>query len=171
VVISYEMVHDTRVIPLDGRAHIGSNIKQYIGDSRGHFEGDTLVVETTNFTNKTAVNGAPHTEKLTLTEWFTRIDPQMIDYRFRIEDPDTFAAPFTMRLTITEQPGYQLYEYSCHEGNTAVGQALSGERAYEKQVAEAKAKGLPIPPRTTGMEVYSGAPVEGRQPVREVGFK
>jgi hypothetical protein len=171
VVISYEMVHDTRVIPLDGRPHAGANIKQYIGDSRGHFEGDTLVVETTNFTSKTAVNGAPHSEKLKLTEWFTRIDPQMIDYRFRVDDPDTFAAPFTMRLTITGQPGYQLYEYSCHEGNTAVGQALSGERAYEKQVAEAKAKGLPIPPRTTGMEVYSGAPVEGRQPVREIGFK
>ena len=171
VVISYEMVHDTRVIPLDGRSRIGSSIKQYIGDSRGHFEGDTLVVETTNFTSKTAVNGAPHSEKLKLTEWFTRIDRQMIDYRFRVDDPDTFSAPFTMRLTITEQPGYQLYEYSCHEGNTAVGQALSGERAYEKQVAEAKAKGLPIPPRTTGMEVYSGAPVEGRQPVREIGFK
>jgi len=171
VVISYEMVHDTRVIPLDGRPRIGSNITQYIGDSRGHFEGDTLVVETTNFTNKTAVNGAPHSGKLKLTEWFTRIDPQMIDYRFRVDDPDTFATPFTMRLTITEQPGYQLYEYSCHEGNTAVGQALSGERAYEKQVAEAKAKGLPIPPRTTGMEVYSGAPVEGRQPIREIGFK
>jgi hypothetical protein len=171
VVISYEMVHDTRVIPLDGRPRIGANIKQYIGDSRGHWEGDTLVVETMNFTNKTAVGGAPHTDKLKLTEWFTRIDPQMIDYRFRVEDPDTFAAPFTMRMTITEQPGYQVYEYSCHEGNTAVGQALSGERAYEKQVAEAKAKGLPIPPRTTGMEVYSGAPVEGRQPVREIGFK
>ena len=201
VVISYEMVHDTRVIPLDpstlrepegrpeqgrgttssgsprseprgdGRRHIGAGIKQYIGDARGHFEGDTLVVETTNFTNKTAVNGAPHSEKLKLTEWFTRIDPEMIDYRFRVEDPDTFTAPFTMRLTITGQPGYELYEYSCHEGNTAVGQALSGERAYEKQVAEARAKGLPIPPRTTGMEVYSGAPVEGRQPVREIGFK
>ena len=171
VVISYEMVHDTRVIPLDGRPRIGSNIKQYIGDSRGRWEGETLVVETTNFTTKTAVGGAPHSDKLKLTEWFTRIDPQMIDYRFRVEDPDTFAAPFTMRMTITEQPGYQVYEYSCHEGNTAVGQALSGERAYEKQVAEAKAKGLPIPPRTTGMEVYSGAPVEGRQPVREIGFK
>ena len=171
VVISYEMVHDTRVIPLDGRPRIGGNIKQYIGDARGHWEGDTLVVETTNFTNKTAVGGAPHTDKMKLTEWFTRIDPQMIDYRFRVEDPETFAAPFTMRLTITEQPGYQVYEYSCHEGNTAVGQALSGERAYEKQVAEAKAKGLPIPPRTTGMEVYSGAAVEGRQPVREIGFK
>jgi hypothetical protein len=171
VVISYEMVHDTRVIPLDGRPRIGANITQYIGDSRGHWEGDTLVVETMNFTNKTAVGAAPHSDKLKLTEWFTRIDPQMIDYRFRVEDPDTFAAPFTMRMTITEQPGYQVYEYSCHEGNTAVGQALSGERAYEKQVAEAKAKGLPIPPRTTGMEVYSGAPVEGRQPVREIGFK
>src|SRR6187399_458799 len=100
VVISYEMVHDTRVIPLDGRPRIGSNITQYIGDSRGHFEGDTLVVETTNFTNKTAVNGAPHSGKLKLTEWFTRIDPQMIDYRFRVDDPDTFATPFTMRLTI-----------------------------------------------------------------------
>ena len=171
VVISYEMVHDTRMIPLDGRPRIGAEIKQYIGDSRGHWDGDTLVVETANFTSKTAVNGAPHTEKLTLTEWFTRIDPQMIDYRFRVEDPATFAAPFTMRMTITGQPGYQVYEYSCHEGNTAVGQALSGERAYEKQVADAKAKGLPIPSRTTGMEVYSGAAVEGRQPVREIGFK
>jgi hypothetical protein len=177
VVISYEMVHDTRVIPLDSPAgspshpHVGASIRQYIGDSRGHWEGDTLVVETTNFTNKTAINGAPHSEKLKLTEWFTRIDPEMIDYRFRVDDPETFTAPFTMRMTITEQPGYQLYEYSCHEGNTAVGQALSGERAYERQVEEAKAKGLPIPPRTTGMEVYSGAPVEGRQPVREIGFK
>ena len=171
VVISYEMVHDTRVIPLDTRPRLGASITQYIGDARGHWEGDALVVETTNFTNKTAVNGAPHSEKLKLTEWFTRIDPEMIDYRFRVEDPDTFTAPFTMRLTITGQPGYELYEYSCHEGNTAVGQALSGERAYEKQVAEARAKGLPIPPRTTGMEVYSGAPVEGRQPVREIGFK
>jgi len=171
VVVGYEMVNDTRVIPLDGRARIGSNITQYIGSSRGRWEGDTLVVETTNFTNKTAVGGAPHTTSMKLTEWFTRIDPQMIDYRFRVEDSDTFTAPFTMRMTITEQPGYQMYEYSCHEGNTAVGQALSGERAYERLVEEAKAKGLPVPPRTTGMEVYSGAPVEGRQPVREIGFK
>ena len=87
VVISYEMIHDTRVIPLDGRPRLGSNIKQYIGDSRGHFDGDTLVVETTNFTNKTAVGGAPHSDTLKLTEWFTRIDPQMVDYRFRVEDP------------------------------------------------------------------------------------
>ena len=84
---------------------------------------------------------------------------------FRVEDPDTITAPFSVRLTITEQPEYQLYEYSCHEGNTAVGQAESAPT--RGQVAEARAKGLPIPPRTTGMEVYSGAPVEGRQPARE----
>ena len=93
----------------------------------------------------------------------------MIDYRIRVEDPATWTAPFTVRLTITQQPGYQLYEYSCHEGNGAVGYALSGERAYERLVADAKAKGLPIPPRTMGMEVYSGAPVQGVQPVRELG--
>ena len=83
----------------------------------------------------------PHTSALKLTEWFTRIDPLMIDYRFRVQDPETFVAPFTMRLTITEQPGYQVYEYSCTRGITPVGQALSGERAYEKFVEEAKAKG------------------------------
>jgi len=169
VVISYEMIHDTRVIPLDGRPHLGSSIRQYMGDARGHWEGDTLVVETTNFTDRTAF-GAPHSDKLKLTEWFTRIDPQMIDYRIRVDDPVTFTAPFTLRLTITEQPNYQLYEYSCHEGNSAVRDALSGERAYDKAVAEAIAKGQPIPPRTMGMEVYTGGAVEGRQPVREFGF-
>ena len=81
-----------------------------------------------------------------------------------------YAAPFTVRFTITQQPGYQLYEYSSHEGNSAVGNALSGERAYERAVANAIAKGLRIPPRTsTGMEVYTGGPVEGREPVREFG--
>jgi hypothetical protein len=169
VAISYEMIHDTRIVPLDGRPRLGSAIRQYMGSSVGRWEGDTLVVETTNFTSRTAVGGAPHSEKLKLTEWFTRIDPQMIDYRIRVDDPETYTAPFTLRLTITEQPGYELYEYSCHEGNGAVGYALSGERAYEQAVAEAKAKGLPIPPRTMGMAVYTGAPVEGREPVREFG--
>ena len=76
-----------------------------------------------------------------------------------------------MRLTITQQPGYELYEYSCHEGNGAVKYALSADREWDKQVEEAKAKGLPIPPRNMGMEVYTGGPVEGRQPVREFGGK
>ena len=169
VVISYEMVHDTRVIPIDGRPNVGPAIKQYMGNARGHFEGDTLVVVTTNFTDRIGFSG-PNSEGLKLTEWFTRIDPQMIDYRVRVEDPTMYTAPYTVRFTITQQPNYQLYEYSCHEGNGAVNHALSGEREYEKSVAEAKAKGLPIPPRTIGMEVYSGQKVEGAQPVREIGF-
>jgi hypothetical protein len=167
VTITYEMVHDTRVIPLDGRPRIGPGIQQWIGDSRGRFEGDTLVIETENFTGRTSIGGAPHSATLRLTEWLTRIDPEMIDYRVRIEDPDTFEAPFTMRLTITAQPGYVLYEYSCHEGNTAVDWGLRGERVYDRQVEEAKAKGLPVPPRPTrGMEVY-GAP-DPSLPVRNV---
>ena len=169
VVISYEMIHDTRVIPLDGRPHVGSGITQYMGDARGRWEGDTLVVETMNFTDKVGFSG-PNSDRLTLTERFTRIDPQMIDYRIRVDDPVMYAAPFTVRFTITQQPGYQLYEYSCHEGNGAVGNALSGERAYERAVANAIAKGLPIPTRApAGMEVYTGAPVEGREAVREFG--
>ena len=102
------MIHDTRVIPLDNRPHIASSIKQYMGDGRGRWEGDTLVVETTNFTDKTSFSGL-HSDQLKLTEWFTRIDPEMIDYRIRVEDPETWTAPFTVRLTITQQPNYQLY--------------------------------------------------------------
>jgi len=175
VAITYEMVHDTRVIPLDGRAHVDAGVRQYLGNARGHFDGDTLVIETTNFTDKTSLGvnggGPPNSEQLKLTERFTRIDPQMIDYRIRVEDPVIYTAPFTVRFTITQQPAYQLYEYACHEGNSAVGNALSGERAYEKAVADAIAKGLPIPTRAPiGMEVYTGAPVEGRETVREFGF-
>jgi hypothetical protein len=188
VVLSYEMVHDTRIVPLDpstgsglpraesrgnGRADIGAAIKQYMGSSRGHFEGDTLVIETSHFTDRTSIgpngNGTRHSDRLTITEWLTRIDPEMIDYRIRVEDPVTYTAPFTLRLTITSQPGYEMYEYSCHEGNGAVKYALSAEREYDRKVAEAKAKGLPIPPRTMGMEVYTGQAVEGREEIREFG--
>ena len=166
VAISYEMIHDTRVIPLDGRAHIPGNVEQYLGNARGHWEGDTLVVETTNFTDKTSIgvngNGTRHSDKLKLTERFTRVDPQMIEYVAHVEDPVTYTSPFTIRLMITEQPNYETYEYSCHEGNHAVLGALQGERAYDKEVAEAKAKGLPIPERQTGLGIY-GAPKEGAE--------
>ena len=147
VIISYEMVHDTRVIPLDGRPALGSGIHLLMGDSRGHFEGDTLVVESRNFTNRTAVGGAPHSEGLRMVERFTRIDPEMIDYEIHIDDPSTFTKPWTFRVTITSQPGYQIYEYGCHEGNIAMRNALTAERAYEKAAEEAKAKGLPLPER------------------------
>ena len=170
VIVSYEMIHDTRVIYLDGRPHVGARIRQYMGNSIGHWEGDTLVVETTNFTDRVGAFNGPNSEKLKVTERFTRIDPQMIDYRIRVEDPAMYTAPFTIRYTITQQPNYNLYEYSCHEGNTAVRQALSGERAYDREVAEAIKAGKPIPTRApTGMEVYTGQNVEGREAVREFG--
>ncbi len=147
VVITYEMIHDTRVIPLDGRPHVGAGVQLWMGDSRGRWEGDTLVVESARFTDRTAVGGAPHSTALRITERFTRIDPQMIDYVVTVEDPETFAKPWTMRLTITQQPDYEIFEYACHEGNIAMRHALSAERAYEKEAAEAVAKGLPPPPR------------------------
>jgi hypothetical protein len=147
VVISYEMVHDTRVIPLDGRPHLSSEIKQFLGDSRARYEGDTLVIESRNFTDRTNLGGARHSEKLRLIERITRIDPEMIDYEVHVEDPDTYTAPWTMRMTVTRQPNYEIYEYACHEGNIAMRNALSAERAYEKAVAEALAKGLPPPER------------------------
>jgi hypothetical protein len=168
VVISYEMIHDTRFIPLDGRPHLRSNVRQLLGDSRGHWEGNTLVVETTNFTDRTSFgpngNGTRHSDRMRLTERFARIDPEMIDYRITVDDPVTYTRPFTLRLTVTTQPNYQLYEYSCHEGNGAVQYALSADRTYDKAVAEALAKGLPPPSRD--MSSPYGPPAAGVQPVR-----
>lgn len=168
VVISYEMIHDTRIIPLDGRPHIGSGLRQYLGDSRGHWEGNTLVIETTNFTSLTSIglngNGVRHSDKMRMTERLTRVDPDMIDYQITVDDPVTYTRPFTLRLTITSQPGYVLYEYSCHEGNGAVKYALSADRAFDKTVADARAKGLEPPRRDTGSPY--GPPVPGvRAPI------
>jgi hypothetical protein len=147
VVITYEMIHDTRVIPLDPKPRLGSGIQLWMGDARGHWEGDTLVVESSNFTDRTAVGGATHSTALHLTERFTRVDPEMIDYEITVNDPQTFTRPFTMRLTITNQPDYEIYEYACHEGNHSMRNVLSAERAWEREAAEAKAKGLPPPAR------------------------
>ena len=165
VAITYEMIHDTRVIPLGGRAHADASIRQYMGNARGHWEGDTLVVESTNFTDKTSLGvnggGPPNSEQLKLTERFTRVDSQMIEYRATVEDPGAYTAPWTLRLMITARPGYEMYEYSCHEGNGAVSHALSGERTYERQVAEAIAKGLPVPARAVEHEQIRNGPAEG----------
>jgi hypothetical protein len=147
VAITYEMVHDTRVIPLDRRAPLNTDLQFFMGDSRGHYEGDTLVIESQNFTNRTSVGGGPHSEKLRMTERFTRIDPEMVDYEIRIDDPAVYTKPWTMRMTLTTQPDYEVYEYACHEGNNAMRNVLSAERAYEKAAEEAKAKGLPPPER------------------------
>ena len=148
VIIVHEMVHETRVIPLDGRPHLGVGLRQLIGDSRGRWEGTTLVIETTNFTDRLAVSGGVrHTTAMKMTERITRIDPQMIDYQLRVDDPGTYAAPWTLRMTLTSQPGYAMYEYACHEGNRSVPNTLSAERAYEKEAAENARKGLPPPER------------------------
>jgi hypothetical protein len=164
VAISYEMIHDTRIIPLDRRPHLDDSIRQWMGNSRGRWEGDTLVVETRNFTDETSIggngNGTRHSEAMTLTERFTRVDPDMIEYIATVNDPIAYTAPFTFRLMITTQPNYETFEYSCHEGNGAVGHSLSGERAFEREVAEAIARGETPPQRTVGMGIY-GRPREG----------
>jgi hypothetical protein len=165
VAITYEMIHDTRVIPLDGRPALDGGIRQYLGSARGRFDGDSLVVETTNFTNKTSIGvnggGPPNSEQLKLTERFTRVDPAMIEYVATVDDPGAYTAPWTIRLMITSRPGYEVLEYSCHEGNGAVGHSLSGERAYERQVQEAVIQGLPIPERAVEHEQIRNGPGEG----------
>jgi hypothetical protein len=161
--ITYEMIHDTRIIDLTDRPHLDANIEQYMGNSRGHWEGDTLVVEATNFTDKLGVGGrgAP-SKSMKVIERYRRVDPDMIEYRATVHDPDTFTAPFTYRVMFTTQPNYEVYEYSCHEGNSAVRGGLAGERAYEKQVEEARAKGLPVPKRSDSGGVYR-PPQEGAE--------
>src|SRR5690606_13713516 len=119
VAISYEMIHDTRIIHLDGRPALDPAMRQYMGSSRGRFEGNTLVVETGNFTDATSIgpngNGTRHSNSLTVVERFTRVDPEMIEYVATVSDPIAYAALFTLRLMITTQPNYEVFEYSCHE--------------------------------------------------------
>jgi hypothetical protein len=150
VAINYEMLHDTRIIPLDGRPAADAGVRQYMGSSVGRWEGDTLVVETTNLTDELAVGRMVHSEDLKLTERFTRIDPDMIDCVVTVDDPRTFAQPWTFRLTLTTQPGYEILEYSCHEGNFFVANALRAEKVYQDRVADAVANGEPIPERSQG---------------------
>lgn len=151
VVISYEMLPDTRVIRLGDRPHATENIRQWMGNSRGYWDGDTLVAVTRNLTDKTSVGGngigVRHSEQMVITERFTRVDPEMILYVATVEDPLTYESPFTARMMITSQPGYEIFEYSCHEGNNAVRSALAGEREYERRVREALARGETPPER------------------------
>ena len=138
VVIFVEMVHDARIIPLDGRPHVGHDIRQWLGDSRGRWEGDTLVVETTNFTK---VNGRGVTvfgagESTHLVERFTRVDKDTIDYQFTVSDSTEYAKPWTAAIPMTTLEGL-LYEYACHEGNYSLENMLAGARAKEKTAGAA----------------------------------
>jgi hypothetical protein len=140
VTILQEMVHEARVIPTDGRPHASPNIRSYMGDARGHWEGNTLVVETTNFLGgKTGIGlnggGAPTSDALKVTERYTRVGPNEIHYEATVDDPKTFTAPFKVAFPITQEAGYQNFEYACHEGNYAMFDSLSGARAQEKKAA------------------------------------
>jgi hypothetical protein len=129
VAIFHEMIHDARIVPLDGRPHIGSNIRQWFGDSRGRWEGDTLVVESTNFTDKVSFRGS--TQELHLIERFTRINGDTVRYEFTIDDPTTFTRQWTAAIPMA-RTDEQIYEYACHEGNYGMVNLLKGARMQEK---------------------------------------
>jgi hypothetical protein len=137
VAIRYEMIHETRVIPLDRRPHTGPNIRSYMGDARGHWEGDTLVVETMNlFGGKNGIGlnggGTPHSADLRLVERFTRVGKDSLKYEAVIDDPKTWTNPWKIEMPLNDEPDYLLGEYACHEGNYALRDILSGARAEEK---------------------------------------
>ena len=131
VAILVENIHDVRIIPLDGRPALDERIRQWNGDSRGHWEGDTLVVETGNFSDKTE-HRFPSSKNLRAVERFTRVDENAIHNEFTIDDPATYTAPWTAVRSMPRLDDYQIYEYACHEGNYAMTNALSGARAEER---------------------------------------
>ena len=131
VAIVDENIHDVRGIPLDGRPHVDKHIPQWNGDSRGRWEGDTLVVETTNYSAKSRFRFPAAAETMRAVERFTRVAKDRIDYRFTITDPTTYTRPWTAALPLVGAPDYVIYEYACHEGNYAIAHALSGARALE----------------------------------------
>ena len=143
VTILQEMVHEARVIPMNGGPHTSSNIRSYMGDARGRWDGNTLVVETTNFLgNRTGLGGngggMPTSDALKLTERFTRVSPNELKYEVTIDDPKTYVSPFKVGFPLTQEAGYQNFEYACHEGNNAMFNSLSGARAQEKAAQEKK---------------------------------
>ena len=146
VVITYEMVHDTRIIYTDGRPHVGKGIHQLLGDSRGHWEGNTLVVETTNMSDKTSIglngNGLRHSADMVMTERITRVGADELRYEIKVNDPKTYAAPFTISLPLVSPPGYRLLPYECLEGDYAIMNALSAERAEDKALVDDMKKGV-----------------------------
>ena len=168
VALSYEMVHDTRIIYTDGRPHINQSIRQYLGDSRAHWEGDELVVETTNLTDQTAIgvngNGNRHSTQMRLTERFKRVADDVLQYQMTVDDPVTYARPFTISYPLTPLDGGRLLPYDCHEGNFALLQALGAERAEDRALEADRKKGIDRPRRP----VQGGLGVGG-QPVGDSG--
>ncbi len=133
VVILNEMIHNARVIPLDGSPHLAGNIRQWMGDSRGHWDGKTLVVDTTNFSDQYSFRGSDR--NLHLTERFTRVSPDTLLYEFTVDDPTAFTKPWTAQIAVTRSKG-PIFEYACHEGNYAMTDILAGARAAEKKASK-----------------------------------
>jgi hypothetical protein len=132
VAIMQEMIHDVRVIPTDGSPHLPSEVRQLMGDSRGHWEGNTLVVDTTNFTDRTAFRGS--SENMHLVEHFTRTDADTVTYQFTVSDPSTWEKSWSAEIPMTKIDG-PIFEYACHEGNYGMRNNLTGARAEEREKA------------------------------------
>jgi hypothetical protein len=168
VAISYEMIHDTRVLYTDGRPHISPSIRQYLGNSRARWESDVLVVETTNLTDKTSIglngNGLRHSDTMRITEKFKRVANDILQYQITVDDPVTYARPFTLSLPLTPLDGGALLPYECHEGNYAVRQSLGAERAEDRALEEDLKKGI----KRARRPVQDGLGIGG-QPIGEGG--
>jgi len=136
VTIQAEMIHDVRVIPTDGRPHLAKNVRQWYGDSRGHWEGNTLVIDTTNFSD---LNPFPGAQNLHVVERLTPVDPETILYQFTVEDPGMWTKPWSGELAISRIQG-ELYEYACNEANYGLANTLRGARVAEEEAASKKAK-------------------------------
>jgi hypothetical protein len=146
VVLVLEMIHETRIIPIDGRPTLSAAIRQWNGEPRGHWEGNTLVVESTNYNDKGSIatsaatgrmRGIPQSSSMKVTERFTPVGPDTIDYRVTIEDPKVYSKPWTVQLPLNRDETYQMFEYSCQEGNYAMANALSFGRKRDKANASA----------------------------------
>jgi hypothetical protein len=150
VAILYEMIHEPRIIPLDNRPRLGAGIRLWNGDSRGRWEGNTLVVEVTNYSRQTVgtvatgiattatLKGVPQSEAMRVVERFTRVDAVTLQYEATIEDPDIYTRPWTVAMPLNKADDYRIYEYACHEGNYGLPNSLSGSRAEERAAAKAK---------------------------------
>ena len=147
VVILYEMIHEARIISLDGRARVGPHIRFWNGDPRGRWEGQTLVVETTNYNDKSSIatnaatgriKGIPQSEALRVIERFTPVDANTINYEVAIEDPKVYTRPWKVAMPLNRDESYRMYEYACHEGNEHyIKGALGGGRLQDKAAEEA----------------------------------
>jgi hypothetical protein len=147
VVIAHEMIHEARIIPLDGRPHAAASVRSWTGDPRGRWEGNTLVVETTNFNDKGwiatnaasgRIRGVPHSDALRLVERFTRTGADAIEYEVTIDDPKIFTEAWSATIPLMRDDSYQIFEYACHEGNKAIEHTLSAARAAEKTAGAKK---------------------------------